>query len=973
MPFFLQKIKFFPLILLFFCFGGSFLLYSFTAQGADTVLNVSVFFPECDDNIDNDSDTFIDFPLDVSCFSLTDNYEGYHPQCADMVDNDSDGLTDSADPQCHTDGNVGNSASYNPDTDLEATAFQCNDSADNDSDGLIDYPDDPGCSSLSDNSETSSGGPPPGDTTPPYIVSFTPENTGTGVASSTVVSITFDNTIHTQSGTILIKESLSNNIFDSIDVSGPRVTLTAGRILTIAPVSNFVGGTSYYIELPADMARDDAGNSFIGLLGSSDWEFTTEDKTPPVITGIDISIETGSATVSWNTDEPATSVYLWGTNTQYADGSGTDPFLATTHVVVLDSLLSETTYYYIIYARDESDNVSTHTGFFSTPNEEDITPPANPSDFVADSDVNFITLTWINPDDEDFDFVKIQRSDDSFPLSPTDGDFVYEGTGVQTEDPGLILGVTYYYTIFARDTSGNYSSGALASAEIPFIEPPIEPTIIPPITPPIVPPSGGGETTTPLVVPPQITPPVATTTEEEITASPEGLFPLHFSDFDFFEQREIEKKIIPKNDTVLLDSNKNTRISIATKKLPPESNAVILRIQELDSGKEESPFLLSKEGEEFSRGAVIDLRGAKGRYPVIIDVFGKDEKLLARVLGVFDLAPKSAPLLDIFSPLATEQITSITENISPTALPVGIAIGVSQSIVLATNISSFYDVYLLLLKFIGLLSGFFRRKKSEPWGVVYDSVTKQPIDPAYVVMEDTKGEKKKKTAITDLDGRYGFLVEPGTYSIVANKTHYKFPSDILANKKRDEMYDNLYFGMPFETEENKVIRYNIPLDPVEFDWNEFAKNKDRIFNLYSRKEKIRAFIFNVLFFFGFSVSVVATIFSPTRLNLFLFGFYTIIMVFQTLWKYKHKITRLFGKDGIPMSFAIVSADVSGLAIPVTKKVTTDMLGRFYLLTPPGKYDIKVQEKQADGSYKEVYKKVEVDLKNGVLAEDIVIE
>lgn len=40
-------------------------------------------------------------------------------QCADKIDNDADSLIDSADPQCHTDGNAGNTASYNPEIDNE--------------------------------------------------------------------------------------------------------------------------------------------------------------------------------------------------------------------------------------------------------------------------------------------------------------------------------------------------------------------------------------------------------------------------------------------------------------------------------------------------------------------------------------------------------------------------------------------------------------------------------------------------------------------------------------------------------------------------------------------------------------------------------------------------------------------------------------------------------------------------------------
>jgi hypothetical protein len=61
------------------------------------------------------------------------------PVCSDKMDNDEDGLIDSADPACHTDGNVNNPNSYNPagTTEVNSSAV-CSDGKDNDDDGLID-------------------------------------------------------------------------------------------------------------------------------------------------------------------------------------------------------------------------------------------------------------------------------------------------------------------------------------------------------------------------------------------------------------------------------------------------------------------------------------------------------------------------------------------------------------------------------------------------------------------------------------------------------------------------------------------------------------------------------------------------------------------------------------------------------------------------------------------------------------------
>lgn len=66
------------------------------------------------------------------------------PQCSDGIDNDGNGLTDFPnDPGC-------TSAS---DTTESNTFPQCSDWIDNDGDGAIDFPADSGCTGLSDNSE----------------------------------------------------------------------------------------------------------------------------------------------------------------------------------------------------------------------------------------------------------------------------------------------------------------------------------------------------------------------------------------------------------------------------------------------------------------------------------------------------------------------------------------------------------------------------------------------------------------------------------------------------------------------------------------------------------------------------------------------------------------------------------------------------------------------------------------------------
>jgi len=108
-------------------------------------------------------------------------------------------------------------------------------------------------------------------------------------------------------------------------------------------------------------------------------------------------------------------------------------------------------------------------------------------------------------------------------------------------------------------------------------------------------------------------------------------------------------------------------------------------------------------------------------------------------------------------------------------------------------------------------------KKKRKWGVVYDSLTKLPVDLAVVRLFDAETDKLVETKVTNLEGKYLFIIEFNkNYYITVSKPGYKFPTKILVADIKDKDYDNLYHGEKFiieEKEEQGFIAYNIPLDP----------------------------------------------------------------------------------------------------------------------------------------------------------------
>ena len=92
------------------------------------------------------------------------------------------------------------------------------------------------------------------------------------------------------------------------------------------------------------------------------------DKVPPVISQVSVSnIDSGQATVVWNTNEAADSMVEFGSTNTYGSVSASRT-TTTNHSEVLDNLLPDTQYYYRITSADGSGNVSQpYASTFTTP------------------------------------------------------------------------------------------------------------------------------------------------------------------------------------------------------------------------------------------------------------------------------------------------------------------------------------------------------------------------------------------------------------------------------------------------------------------------------------------------------------------------------------------------------------------------------------------------------------------------------
>jgi len=322
------------------------------------------------------------------------------------------------------------------------------------------------------------------------------------------------------------------------------------------------------------------------------------------------------------------------------------------------------------------------------------------------------------------------------------------------------------------------------------------------------------------------------------------------------------------------------------------------------------------------------------------------------------------PATSLFQILKNPEIQKSIDVVTISSLAVS-----SVASLLAFNPITFSEFALLPLRLWSLILTFLGiKKRSKPWGTVYDSVTKQPLDPAYVVLKDSEG-KEVASAITDMDGRFGFLALPGKYFMEVKKTHYSFPSKQLLSKQSDELYNNLYHKEEIIlTEDNQTIIKNIPMDPIDFDWNEFAKKDQKLMTFYSRWDKVLVRVATIMYPIGLVSSILGALTSQSTLNIVVLCLYLIISIMHLLGLKPKPHGTIFNQK-TPLSFAVIKIYTADLGYNI-KHCVTNKYGKYYCLVQKGKYYFTIDKKMKDGSYEKVFTSDVLNLKHGYLNADI---
>lgn len=285
--------------------------------------------------------------------------------------------------------------------------------------------------------------------------------------------------------------------------------------------------------------------------------------------------------------------------------------------------------------------------------------------------------------------------------------------------------------------------------------------------------------------------------------------------------------------------------------------------------------------------------------------------------------------------------------------------------------SSLIDMFLILSRSFGMLFKDFGLKREKRFGgIVYDSVTKLPIDLARVSLIDIDTGRVVERTVTDSYGKYSFEMFSGKYAIEVDKRGYYAPSKNLEGRFSDEVYDSLYFNeIILVTEREDIIKRNIPLDPISFSWNKFVEERNNLNNFVI--EKILRKISNIIFVLGFISALLLAIMLPETYHLLLIGLYVLVLITKILFKGEKYGSIVDSRTSIPLSYSIIKIYRKGEENPIIKKVT-DKFGKYIIHVPNGFYSITVDYKKDDGNYVEILSTPEIEVKDSLINFDISI-
>lgn len=107
------------------------------------------------------------------------------------------------------------------------------------------------------------------------------------------------------------------------------------------------------------------------------------------------------------------------------------------------------------------------------------------------------------------------------------------------------------------------------------------------------------------------------------------------------------------------------------------------------------------------------------------------------------------------------------------------------------------------------------RARRKGYGTVYNAYTRLPVDLAIVRLRRAANNAIVRSTVTDMHGRFQFIVPRGVYRLEVTKTGFQFPTDVLRAAHEDAGYLDLYHGEAIRVDDaSAAVTPNVPVDPL---------------------------------------------------------------------------------------------------------------------------------------------------------------
>lgn len=187
-------------------------------------------------------------------------------------------------------------------------------------------------------------------------------------------------------------------------------------------------------------------------------------------------------------------------------------------------------------------------------------------------------------------------------------------------------------------------------------------------------------------------------------------------------------------------------------------------------------------------------------------------------------------------------------------------------------------------------------KRKNKFGIVFDESTQRPVQGAMVRLFDFKTMRLVSTAITDKNGSYIFIVQPGEYVMSVVKPGFAFPSNMI--RISQNLVDN-YIGQTIVVDnDHPVINQKIPIDPSSNQQIRLGLVFRLLNSIYFRP---------IVLILGSIMTVYALFLVPSTLNFIVAGGFVLLWLAEVLIQNRNvKFSKVLDRaTGKPVSLALV--------------------------------------------------------------------